>query len=67
MMAIYLRSSSGSGWLVMRDNKPNVFVVEKDGVTNHTICIDYGVLVKATINVSSSEYRRFRRECGIPV
>ena len=67
MMAVYLSSAEGKGWLVMRDDKPNVFVVEKSGETSHTIAITYGVLVKAHINVSSSEYRRFRRECGVPV
>lgn len=67
MMAVYLKSTTGEGWLVMRDNKPNVFVVKKDGVTNHTIAIDFGALTKYTLNLSNSEYRRVRRECGVPV
>lgn len=67
MMAVYLKSTQGEGWLVMRENRPNIFVVRKDGVTNHTIAIDHGALTKYTLNLSNSEYRRVRRECGVPV
>lgn len=64
-MAVKLNAAQGNGWLVMRDGHPNVFIKESVSMTTHTIEFKYGVIVKATINVSSTEYRRFLRECGV--
>lgn len=65
-MAVKLSSKKGSGWLVMRDDQPNVFVPEKDGVTQHNICIDYGTVVKWSVFVSVKQWEIMLKECGIP-
>jgi hypothetical protein len=64
-MAVKLNAAQGNGWLVLRDGEPNLFIKEGISMTNHTIEFKYGVIVRTTINVSSTEYRRFLRECGV--
>ena len=66
-MAVKLNAAQGNGWLVMHHSQPNVFIEETISTTTETIEKTYGVVVKATINVSPSEYRRYLQNCGIKV
>lgn len=65
-MAIKLSSKKGSGWLVMRDDKPNKFISESNGVTAHTVCIEYGTVVKWEVFVSVKQWEIMLTQCGIP-
>lgn len=64
-MAVRLEAAQGNGWLVLLRDKPNVFVEETISRTAQSVEFKYGCTIKATIHVSSTEYRRFKRECGV--
>lgn len=64
-MAVRLEAAQGNGWLVLLRDRPNVFIAESISMTVSQVEQKYGCTVKATIHVSSTELRRFRRECGI--
>jgi hypothetical protein len=64
-MAVRLEAAQGNGWLILLRGEPNVFVEETISMTAQSVEFKYGCTIKATIHVSSTEYRRFKRECGV--
>jgi hypothetical protein len=64
-MAVRLESPKGDGWLVLLRGEPNKFIQESVSMTTESLEFKYGCTVKATVHISSSEWRRFMRECGV--
>lgn len=64
-MAVRLEAAQGNGWLILLRNEPNVFIEETISQTSQSVEFKYGCTIKATIHISSTEFRRFRKGCGI--
>jgi len=64
VIAVKLRATAGSGWLLL-GGSGNEFYPESISMTEQNLFNLFGCRVLAVINVSNSEFRRMKRECGV--